>query len=310
LGSRAEVRAAAGSGTRTGGASRATLGGTIRTLPRALPWARLTGAVSRIATFANRFEPIAPRSRPLAEAWPFAEAWPLAKPRPRAESLPRAAGTVLSGRSWSPRVVGLPLTPGGAGGAVRPIGFASVEIGTRSPRPIAARPRAGRPESTLTWPTVPERTPVASGGRAAGTTRRARPEGPLPTGPPVRDRTLGAGRIGGRSDGARAVETGAGGARAVELRPAASLESARAGGRAWTVGTWAVETGAGGARAVEARAVEARPLAAELSSAGVVVPVPFRAGLVSIVRQVSIRSCGPAVKAATGALAARVRGAA
>ena len=310
MGSRAEVRAAAGSGTRTGGASRATLGGTIRTLPRALPWARLTGAVSRIATFANRFEPIAPRSRPLAEAWPFAEAWPLAKPRPRAESLPRAAGTVLSGRSWSPRVVGLPLTPGGAGGAVRPIGFASVEIGTRSPRPIAARPRAGRPESTLTWPTVPERTPVASGGRAAGTTRRARPEGPLPTGPPVRYRTLGAGPIGGRSGGARAVETGAGGARAVELRPAASLESARAGGRAWTVGTWAVETGAGGARAVEARAVEARPLAAELSSAGVVVPVPFRAGLVSIVRQVSIRSCGPAVKAATGALAARVRGAA
>ena len=80
---------------------------------------------------------------PLAVARPVAEAWPVAEARPRA----RARGAVGSGRPRRPRVAGLPLAPGGTGGAALPIRRSGIEIGARPVRPesAGARPTRARP---------------------------------------------------------------------------------------------------------------------------------------------------------------------
>ena len=80
---------------------------------------------------------------PLAVARPVAEAWPVAEARPRA----RARRAVGSGRPRRPRVAGLPLAPGAAGGAALAIGGPGVEIGARPVRPEPAGARPTRPRT-------------------------------------------------------------------------------------------------------------------------------------------------------------------
>ena len=137
--------------------------------------------------------------------------------------------------------------------------------------------------------------------RATGGTRAERL---LPPGPSIRQRTFRA-----RAVRARPVEAGAFRARAVGTRPAERRTATCVGpsrpprrARALETRTHrarTLETRPRRARTIRARSFEARSvgpmalgtrlLAVGLTPAGVVVPAPFRAGLVSAVRQVCFR---------------------